>query len=107
MGYSGLHEGPGYLVRPMSEVWHPQLQFVNQQKIISTFPPVLRIAPDGEMDYFILGSTLLVFAALIQAVITSNMAGRGKTAFARRYDIHCRLIFPILFFGITIYSFIL
>jgi hypothetical protein len=45
------HEGPGTRVRPLDTVWHPHLQFLNQQKIWPTFPEVVRIAPDGTAEY--------------------------------------------------------
>ena len=46
-----VHDGPGEFVLPIDEVWHPRLQFVNQQKIWSTLPEVVHIAPDGEVEY--------------------------------------------------------
>jgi len=45
------HSGPGHHVLPLHEVWHPQLLFVNQQKIWPTFPEVVHVKPDGEVEY--------------------------------------------------------
>ena len=45
------HDGPGEVVRPLNAVWHPELLFVNQQKIWPTLPEVVRIAPDGVVEY--------------------------------------------------------
>ena len=53
------------------------------------------------MDYFILGSTLLVFAALMQAVITSIMANRDRLRLARWFDRCSRLVFPGIFAAIV------
>lgn len=67
-------------------------------------PPVPYLT---RMDYFILGSTILVFAALVQAVVTSRMAHRQKSRMARRVDVWCRVIFPILFACIVFSSLII
>ena len=56
------------------------------------------------MDHFILGSTLLVFAALVQAVVTSIVARRDAVASARRVDVWCRVCFPVAFVAILIFS---
>jgi gamma-aminobutyric acid receptor subunit beta len=49
------------------------------------------------LDYFILGSTVLVFMALLEVVITSGLAQAGKTAQAHRLQRAARLVFPLLF----------
>ena len=59
------------------------------------------------MDYFILGSTLLVFFALIQAVVTAVLAESKKITLARSIDRWCRGIFPLLFVGVFFFSIIL
>jgi hypothetical protein len=46
------------------------------------------------LDYFILGSTILVFASLVEVVITSSYAKIGKIKRAQRIDVWCRVIFP-------------
>ena len=45
------HPGPKKIVKPLKEIWHPRIQFVNQQKIFHTFPPEVEISPDGEVVY--------------------------------------------------------
>lgn len=45
------HEGPGDRVRPLSQVWSPEMLFVNQQKIWPTLPDVVSITPEGEVDF--------------------------------------------------------
>jgi hypothetical protein len=57
------------------------------------------------MDHFILGSTLLVFAALVQAVVTAIMANREKTELATRIDRWCRPIFLAAFLLVILFSF--
>jgi hypothetical protein len=56
------------------------------------------------MDLFILGSTFVVFAALMQAVLTSMLADHGKERMARRFDTVCRVLFPVLFGALTWFS---
>jgi hypothetical protein len=46
------------------------------------------------IDHFILGSTILVFLALMQSVLTSIMANKEKLRAARWFDRFCRLAFP-------------
>jgi hypothetical protein len=49
------------------------------------------------MDLFLFGSTLLVFSALLEVVITSRLARRGSTPLARRLDVVCRVVFPAVY----------
>jgi hypothetical protein len=70
----------------------------------SSLPPVPYLT---RMDLFILGSTLLVFAALMQAVVTSIMAHKGRPDSARRADRWCRAVFPGLFVAVLVFSLVL
>ncbi|MHA1530131.1 MAG: hypothetical protein ACTSVG_14015 [Alphaproteobacteria bacterium] len=45
------HEGIGERSRPLSDVWHPRIQLVNQQRAWKTFPDVVEIAPSGDVIY--------------------------------------------------------
>lgn len=45
------HGGPGERAMPLSSVWHPRLQFLNQQRVIQTFPEVVEVSPGGEVLY--------------------------------------------------------
>ncbi len=45
------HDGPGVLVRPLSSVWHPDLIFVNQQKIWPTMKEIVHVSPSGVVEY--------------------------------------------------------
>lgn len=66
-------------------------------------PPVPYLT---RMDYFILGSTVLVFAALIESAITSIMAEAGFEQRARWLDRVCRVLFPVMFVAVFIVSFL-
>jgi NADH:ubiquinone oxidoreductase subunit 6 (subunit J) len=57
------------------------------------------------MDIFIFGSTIMVFAALIQVMVTSSLARRGREKEASRLDLWCRVIVPALFAGLCYISF--
>ena len=45
------HKGSKSIVRPLDEIWNPEIQIVNQQKLWLTFPDIVKIAPDGEVVY--------------------------------------------------------
>jgi len=45
------HDGTGDISVPLDGVWHPRLQFVNQQKTWATFPEVVSVSPAGEVTY--------------------------------------------------------
>lgn len=45
------HEGPGVVVRPISEVWNPGLQILNRQRAFVTMPEQVEIHPDGMVVY--------------------------------------------------------
>jgi hypothetical protein len=56
------------------------------------------------LDYFTLGSTVLVFFMLIEVVTTSFLARHGMEKSARRMDIVGRVVFPIVFIGWSMWS---
>ncbi|MBW2393997.1 MAG: hypothetical protein JRG95_06975 [Deltaproteobacteria bacterium] len=43
------HPGPQERVVPLNEIWHPRLQYLNQQRTIQTLPAIADIQPDGEV----------------------------------------------------------
>ncbi len=49
------------------------------------------------LDLFILGSSLLVFASLIQVVVTSTFANSDRLSQAGKIDLWCRWLFPVVF----------
>ena len=59
------------------------------------------------LDLFILGSSLLVFASLIQVVVTSTFASSDRLSQAREIDIWCRWLFPVVFVLIALETLIL
>lgn len=53
------------------------------------------------MDLFLFCSTLLVFTALMEVVITSRLARDGRIELARRFDQVSRVIFPAAYLGVA------
>jgi hypothetical protein len=46
-----VHPGPGTIVKDLTDVWHPQIQIINQQRVLKTFPDVVTVFPNGEVIY--------------------------------------------------------
>jgi hypothetical protein len=47
-----------------------------------------------KLDFFVLGTTVLIFTTLLQAIVTASMADSGDLVTARKIDLWCRWIFP-------------
>ena len=45
------HNRAGEVVYPLADVWHPRLQWINQQKVWETFPQMVEVSPEGEVVY--------------------------------------------------------
>jgi len=45
------HEGQDSISKNLNEIWHPQVQILNQQRLVNTFPQSVEIHPDGEAVY--------------------------------------------------------
>jgi hypothetical protein len=48
---SEAHGGPGAIEKPLSDIWCPRLQILNQQRIHPSLPETARIEPDGQVRY--------------------------------------------------------
>jgi hypothetical protein len=62
---------------------------------LSGFVP--KISYFTRVDQFSVGSIILVFFALVEAVLTSTFAGIGKQELSRRIDRWARFVFAVLF----------
>ena len=49
--HSLAHQGPGSISKPLDEIWYPSIQFLNQQRIVATFPRMAEVFPDGTVIY--------------------------------------------------------
>ncbi len=45
------HDSSESILRPLSEIWRPNLQVVNQQKVWESFPEMAEITPEGQVTY--------------------------------------------------------
>ena len=63
-----------------------------------------KIAYLTRFDQFTLGCTLLVFAALGEAVVAARLARIGREKLALRIDLVTRLVYPVVFVGITSFT---
>jgi hypothetical protein len=45
------HDGPGSISMSLDDIWFPNVQILNQQKLVSTLPRSVEIHPDGEVTY--------------------------------------------------------
>lgn len=45
------HDGEGPIIKGMDEIWHPQLQILNQQKLFKTFDDHFEVFPNGHVRY--------------------------------------------------------
>lgn len=46
-----VHEGGEVRHVPLDEVWHPNIQLVNQQRVFETLPKSVSVSPDGTVSY--------------------------------------------------------
>lgn len=45
------HQGKRFISKPLSEIWHPKLQFLNQQRLWKTMKEEVEIMPNGDVIY--------------------------------------------------------
>ena len=73
-----------------------------QFTLSNLIPPVSYLT---RLDIFILLSNIIVFIALLEAILTSNLVSHDKKTIARRIDYLARFIFPIAYIIVFIKSF--
>lgn len=67
-------------------------------------PPVSYLT---HMDYFIFTSLVLVFLAYLEALTSTTFALNGKKDFALKIDFTSRIVYPIIYFVVILYFWIL
>ena len=67
-------------------------------------PPVSYLT---HMDYFIFTSLVLVFLAYLEALTSTTFALKGKKDFALKLDFTSRIVYPIIYFIVILYFWIL
>ena len=68
----------------------------------STLPPIPYLT---EFDVFIVGATLLVFAALVEAVATTALWDKERQQLAHRLNHWSKVLFPVVFIVLLAFSF--
>jgi len=68
--------------------------------LLSTRPLLPRVEYLTRADVVILGSAVLVFFCLGEAVLTSNLAAGGRDALARSIDRWSRVLYVMAFAGV-------
>lgn len=63
-----------------------------------------RVSYLTRMDAFIMFSTILVFVALLESVLTSHLVKTGREEQALKMDRRCRIIFPVMFLLVFLLS---
>jgi hypothetical protein len=81
------------------------LTIIAYQFAISNMLP--RISYFTRLDYFIVGSNLVVFLALLEAVFSSSFAKKKREKIARKMDSWSKIIFPLLYVIIIAITFYL
>ena len=59
------------------------------------------------MDAFLIAASVLVFLALVEAVVTSSLTDHGRDALALRIDRGARWSFPVAFAFATLWAFVI
>jgi len=90
--------GPRLSVAVTSMLTLVAYRFLLGQKL----PPVSYLT---RLDYFLLGSTILVFVALIQVALTGAMCEEGRADRAKAVNRSSRWVFPAVFVVLLVWSF--
>jgi len=90
--------GPRLSVAVTSMLTLVAYRFLLGQKL----PPVSYLT---RLDYFLLGSTVLVFIALIQVALTGAMSEEGRADRAQAVNRSSRWVFPVAYAALLVWSF--
>lgn len=103
----------------LSVFWIPPMQLgpqiglsvTSMLTLIAYLFAVGKVVPDVEyltrFDKFVFGSTIMVFLALVESIMTGSLSASNKNELAKKIDWYSRIIFPVVFLVIMIYSFFL
>lgn len=73
--------------------------------MISSFLP--KISYLTRLDELVLGATILVFASLVEVIYTANLANRNDMTRALAIDRISRIVFPVLFALLMVYTLVI
>lgn len=84
------------------------LSVTSMLTLIAYLFAVGKFVPDVEyltrFDKFVFGSTILVFLALVESIMTGSLSASDKDEVAERIDRYSRMVFPAVFLIIVLYS---
>jgi hypothetical protein len=58
------------------------------------------------LDKYTFLSIVMIFLALMEGVLSSRLAGHGRETAARRFDLACRVLFPVVFMVMSLIVFL-
>lgn len=79
------------------------LALIAYQFVLGDLVP--RLSYLTRQDRFLVGSTVLVFAALVEVIATSTLASQGNLPLAKRVDRWSRIVFPAVFLLLVVLAF--
>jgi len=87
------------------------LSVTSMLTLIAYLFAVGKVVPDVEyltrFDKFVFGSTIMVFLALVESIMTGSLSASDNNELAKKIDWYSRIIFPVVFLIIIFYSFFL
>lgn len=95
MSWTAFWIDPGLISTQVGVATSSILSLVAYRFVLAGLLPRLHYMT--RMDYFVLGSTLLVFLALIEVILTSFLHQSSRDGLARKIDRISRLAFPVVF----------
>jgi len=95
MGWTSLWIAPSLVPPRMSTAITTMLTLIAYRFALGRLVPNLSYLT--RFDYFMLGSTILIFLVLLVVAASAFLVGRNKAALAERIDRWARLAFPIIF----------
>jgi len=105
MSWSVFWIDPGNLGPQLSLAATSMLTLVAYQFTINDLLP--RVGYLTAMDQYVLSSSLLVFLALLEALITGSLAGSGRVEVAKALDRISRWMFPVAYLLVILFTLIL
>jgi len=94
---------PKYVAPRLSVTVTSMLTLIAYRFLLGSLLP--RLSYLTRMDYFLIGSTLLVLLAVVQVVVTTAAEDKDHSRKAQRINRHSRWFFPAMFVGLMGLSF--
>jgi hypothetical protein len=86
---------PKYIAPRLSVAVTSMLTLIAYRFLLDGILP--RLAYLTRMDYFLIGSTLLVFVTVLEVAVTTRAEDRGHHRRAQRINLHSRWLIPSMY----------